>query len=185
MIRIATLIAAVAVATPAVAQIAEISLLSPSRLSSENWIPRPAVSTLRVAQDAPAPAPVPAVADPDPVVAAPAPLPAVAAPVPVAAQVPAQIPAVAAPPLLPVPEERAEPSGPALRRAATVTGDIVRIGDLVENAGRQGGRSPRSACAGGATRARRRQGSGGQLRQRGAHALHRAERRAPHRPPQL
>src|SRR5882757_4046915 len=100
MIRIATLIAAVAVATPAAAQIAETSLLSPARLSSENWIPRPAANTLRVAQDAPAPAAIPAVAadTPVPVVAAPAPLPVVASPPPVpSVAAPAPVPAVAAP----------------------------------------------------------------------------------------
>jgi flagella basal body P-ring formation protein FlgA len=40
-----------------------------------------------------------------------------------------------APASLPVLPERAEPSGPALRREVTVTGEIVRIGDLVDNAG--------------------------------------------------
>src|SRR5882757_976143 len=129
MIRIATLIAAVALATPGAAQIAETSLLSPSRLTEERWIPRPAATLLRIAQELPSPAPA-LVAAPLPL-AVPAPLavavPAVAAPAPTVAA------AVSAPaPLLPAPEERA---APALRRAATVTGDIVRIGDLVDNAG--------------------------------------------------
>ena len=132
MIRIATLIAAVSLAAPAAAQIAEPSLLSPSRLTSESWIPRPTVNAIRIAQQAPAPAPAPAV------VAAPAPA---VAPVPDAAPAPAVTapaavaPAAAPAPLAPIAPESAEPAGPALKRAATVTGDIVRIGDLVENAG--------------------------------------------------
>jgi len=136
MIRIATLIAAVALATPAAAQIAETSLLSPSRLTEESWIPRPAPTLLRIAQELPAPAPA-LVAAPLPLdvpapLAVPVPL-AVAAPAPAAPTVAAAVSAPA--PLLPAPEERAAPAGPALRRAATVTGDIVRIGDLVDNAG--------------------------------------------------
>jgi flagellar basal body P-ring formation protein FlgA len=51
-----------------------------------------------------------------------------AAPAPTLAAAPAPAP-------LPVLQERAEPAGPALRREVTVTGEIVRIGDLVENAG--------------------------------------------------
>jgi flagella basal body P-ring formation protein FlgA len=119
MIRIATLIAAVAIASPAAAQIADTSLLSPSRLTAESWIPRPAVTVSRVAQVVPAPAPVPAIA-------------------PASTIAPAITPAIApalAPAALPELQQRAEPTGPALKRAATVTGEIVRIGDLVENAG--------------------------------------------------
>ena len=55
---------------------------------------------------------------------------AVAVPVPVAQERPALIPAA-----LPALPERAEPARPALKHAVTVTGEIVRIGDLVENAG--------------------------------------------------
>jgi flagella basal body P-ring formation protein FlgA len=139
MIRIATLIAAVSLAAPAAAQIAEPSLLSPSRLTNESWIPRPTVSAIRIVQEAPAPAPIPAVAAPAPAPAAAVPTPAVTAPAPAP---PAPVPAIAAPapaaapvPLRPLAEDSAEPSGPALRRTATVTGDIVRIGDLVDNAG--------------------------------------------------
>jgi flagella basal body P-ring formation protein FlgA len=139
MIRIATLIAAVSLAAPAAAQIAEPSLLSPSRLTNESWIPRPAVSAIRIVQETPAPAPSPAVAAPAPAPAATVPTPAVTAPAPAP---PAPVPAIAAPtpaaapvPLRPLAEDSAEPSGPALRRTATVTGDIVRIGDLVDNAG--------------------------------------------------
>jgi flagella basal body P-ring formation protein FlgA len=120
--RIATLI--VAVASPAAAQIADVSLLSPTRLTGESWIPRPAVTVAQVAQEvpaAPAPAAVPATA--------PAAVPAVAPDV-----APAVIQALA-PIALPELQQPAEPSGPALRRAVTVTGEIVRIGDLVENAG--------------------------------------------------
>jgi len=142
MIRVATLIAAVSLAAPAAAQIAEPSLFSPSRLTSENWIPRPAVSTIRIVQQVPAPAAVPAaLAGPAAAASAPAvaaPVPAAAAPVPpVAAPAPtaAPTPAAAPVPLRPVAEESAEPSGPTLKRTAAVTGDIVRIGDLVENAG--------------------------------------------------
>ena len=61
--RIATLI--VAVASPAAAQIADVSLLSPTRLTGESWIPRPAVTVAQGAQEgpaAPAPAAVPATA---------------------------------------------------------------------------------------------------------------------------
>jgi flagellar basal body P-ring formation protein FlgA len=47
----------------------------------------------------------------------------------------APTPAPAPAPLPVVLQERAEPAGPALRREVTVTGEIVRIGDLIENAG--------------------------------------------------
>src|SRR5262249_16669321 len=43
-----------------------------------------------------------------------------------------ELPRAAAVPAL---RERAEPPRPTLKRAVTVTGEIVRIGDLVENAG--------------------------------------------------
>jgi flagellar basal body P-ring formation protein FlgA len=87
MIRIAALVIAIAVATAAVAQIAENALWSPVPLSAEIRTAHAAAS--RPAQEAPAPA-------------------------------------------LP---ERAQLLPPALKREATVTGAIVRIGDLVENAG--------------------------------------------------
>jgi len=87
MIRIAALVIAIAVATAAVAQIAENALLSPVPMTAEIWTARPAAS--RPAQEAPAPAAA----------------------------------------------ERAQPLSPALKREATVTGALVRIGDLVENAG--------------------------------------------------
>src|ERR1700687_1805378 len=105
MIRIATLIAAVALATPAAAQFVETSLLSPAPLTGENWIPRPAVVVSRVAQEVPAPAPA----------AAPVPAPA-AAPAPAAVAAP--VPSLA---VISAPQERAEQrpeqSGPALKRA--------------------------------------------------------------------
>jgi flagellar basal body P-ring formation protein FlgA len=120
-VRIAALFAAVAVASPAVAQ--TISFLSPAPLTDEGWMPRPAAKkTSRLAQDPAAPAAIPAAAPALP------PPTAQAAPAPAAAAGPASAP-------LPALKERAEPSGPALRREATVTGEIVRIGDLVENAG--------------------------------------------------
>jgi flagella basal body P-ring formation protein FlgA len=130
MIRIAMLIAAVSLAAPAAAQIAEPSLFSPARLTSDSWIPRPTVNAIRIVQQAPAPAAAPAIA----VAPAPAstPAPAAVAPAPAA---PAPEPGAAPAPLQPVALESTEPTGPALKRAATITGDIVRIGDLVENAG--------------------------------------------------
>jgi flagellar basal body P-ring formation protein FlgA len=120
-IRVATLFAAVAFAGAAAAQTT--SFLSPAPLTDEGWMPRPAAKkasrlAMEVAVPAPAPAPVPPAA-------------AVQAPTPAAAPTPA----VPAPALLPVLQERAEPTGPALKREVTVTGEIVRIGDLVENAG--------------------------------------------------
>jgi flagella basal body P-ring formation protein FlgA len=116
-VRIATLLAAVAVASAAAAQ--STSFLSPAPLTDEGWMPRPAMKKAsRLAMEvAPAPAPAPA-------------LPAAVAPV--EAPTPAAAPAPVLPPVV---QERAEPSGPALRREVTVTGEIVRIGDLVENAG--------------------------------------------------
>ena len=120
-VRIATLFVAVAIASPAVAQTT--SFLSPAPLTDEGWMPRPAAKKAsRLAQELAAPAATPA--------AAPALPPATAQPLrrqpPRAAPAPAPLPAL---------NERAEPSGPALRREVTVTGEIVRIGDLVENAG--------------------------------------------------
>jgi flagella basal body P-ring formation protein FlgA len=118
-IRIATLFAAVMLAGTAAAQ--STSFLSPAPLTDAGWMPHPAAKKAsRLAMEGTAPTPPP--------------------PVPAAAQAAALTPAVAlapaeAPAPLPALQERAEPSGPALRREVTVTGEIVRIGDLVENAG--------------------------------------------------
>src|SRR5262247_3563041 len=120
-IRIATLLAAVALSGAAVAQ--TMSFLSPAPLTDEGWMPRPAAkkaSRLTIEPPAPAPAPVPVAAPAPPPPPAPEPAAAAAAPLP-AVQERAQ--------------ERAEPAGPTLKREVTVTGDIVRIGDLVDNAG--------------------------------------------------
>lgn len=126
--RIATLFVAVAIASPAVAQTT--SFLSPAPLTDEGWMPRPAAKKAsRLAQDLAAPAATPAAAPgpaASPAPAAALPPAAAPAPAPAAATVPATLPAL---------NERAEPSGPALKREVTVTGEIVRIGDLVENAG--------------------------------------------------
>jgi flagellar basal body P-ring formation protein FlgA len=119
-IRVATLLAAVAVAGAAAAQTT--SFLSPAPLTDEGWMPRPAAKKAsRLAMEAAVPAPAPAPAQS-----------AAAAAAPVQAPTPAAAPAPALPPVV---QERAEPSGPALKPEVTVTGDIVRIGDLVENAG--------------------------------------------------
>jgi flagella basal body P-ring formation protein FlgA len=109
MIRIVTVIAGIALAVPALAQIAEPTLLSPARLTEAAWGTRaPAKKAARFAQDVSAPAPV----------TAPAPQP-----------VPAPQPA-------PTPHGTGQNLGaPALKAAALVTSEIVRIGDLVENAG--------------------------------------------------
>jgi flagellar basal body P-ring formation protein FlgA len=119
-VRIATLLAAIAVASAAAAQTT--SFLSPAPLTDEGWMPRPAMKkAARLAMEpaVPAPAPVPA-------------QPAADAVAPVQAATPTAAPVPALPPVV---QERAEPAGPALRREVTITGEIVRIGDLVENAG--------------------------------------------------
>jgi flagella basal body P-ring formation protein FlgA len=126
-IRVATLFAAVAFASAAAAQTT--SFLSPAPLTDEGWMPRPAMKKAsRLAMEAAA---VPAPTPPPAQIAAEAAAPA-QAPTPAATPAPATLPVV---PILPVVQERAEPSGPALKREVTVTGEIVRIGDLVENAG--------------------------------------------------
>ena len=94
-IRVATLIVAVAAATPASAQRAETSLLSPVPLTSEGWASRGTGNASLLAQDISTPAPAP----------------------------------------LPALQAQTEPAGPALKREVTITGEVVRIGDLVENAG--------------------------------------------------
>jgi flagellar basal body P-ring formation protein FlgA len=82
------------------------SFLSPAPLTDAGWMPHPAAKKAsRLAMEAAAPTP---------------------APVPAAATTPAALPAV---------RESTEPSSPTLKREVTVTGEIVRIGDLVENAG--------------------------------------------------
>jgi flagella basal body P-ring formation protein FlgA len=112
-IRIATFFAAVTLAGTAAAQ--STSFLSPAPLTDAGWMPHPAAKKAsRLAMEGTVPPPPP--------------------PAPAAAQAAALTPAVAPAPL-PALQERAEPSGPALRREVTVTGEIVRIGDLVENAG--------------------------------------------------
>jgi flagella basal body P-ring formation protein FlgA len=95
MIRIATLIVALAAATSAAAQLAETSFFSPVPLTSESWASRGTGKAPRLAQDLSTSAPAP----------------------------------------LPAPQAQPEPEGPTLKREATVTGEIVRIGDLIGNAG--------------------------------------------------
>ena len=122
IIRVATLFAAVAFASAATAQTT--SFLSPAPLTDEGWMPRPAAKKAsRLAMEAAVPAPVPVAAA------------AATAPVQAATPAAAPAPVVPAAALLPVVQESTEPSGPALKPEVTVTGDIVRIGDLVENAG--------------------------------------------------
>jgi flagella basal body P-ring formation protein FlgA len=122
MIRIATLVAAAALAAPAAAQIAEPSLLSPVPLTGEGWAASGAVKSSRLAQDPATPVAKQVTATPAQILAkAPAQIPAQ-----VAAQVATQVPALPG---------RGEQSGPMLKREVTVIGEIVHIGDLVENAG--------------------------------------------------
>ncbi len=124
MIRIVTLIAAAAVVTSAAAQIADTALLSPVPLTDADWVAPPvAKKAARLAPEpaAPTPAATPAMV-----------APAAAAAPPAAVATPA---AAALPTLPPLAALQDPPAGPALRREATVTGEIVRIGDLVDNAG--------------------------------------------------
>lgn len=110
MIRTAALVAAAVVVqlvpTPrAHAQMADIALLSPVPLTNSDW------ATARVVKKSarlPQEAPAPA-------------------PISMATPV---VPIAILPPATPP-----RPTGPALRREATVTSEIVRIGDLIENAG--------------------------------------------------
>ena len=120
--RIAMLAVAVTAAGPAVAQ----SLFSPAPMTGADWVTTGSVE-LVAQQVTPAPA-----AAPQPAAQAPA-----QPPIQVAAQPPAPAPASApAPaPALSALSEPAEPAGPTLKREVTVVGEIVRIGDLIENAG--------------------------------------------------
>jgi len=120
MIRIAAIAAAVAFATPAAAQM---NIFSPSPLAAEDWVgvaPAPATAkSFALAHEAAPPA----------------------APQTAAPQI--AVPQTAAserkgPRLLPLAapaEAEKAPAGPTLKREAIVTGEIVRIGDLIENAG--------------------------------------------------
>src|SRR5712692_6093659 len=120
MIRIAALAAAVALATPAAAQM---NIFSPSPLAAEDWVgvaPAPATAkSFALAHEAAPPA----------------------APQTAAPQI--AVPQTAAserkgPRLLPLAapaEAEKAPAGPTLKREAIVTSEIVRIGDLIENAG--------------------------------------------------
>lgn len=125
MIRIATLAAAVALATPAAAQM---NIFSPSPLAAEDWVgvaPAPATAkSFAVAHEAAPPA-APQTAAPQTAV------PQTAVPQTAASERkgPRLLPLAA-----PAEAEKA-PAGPTLKREAIVTGDIVRIGDLIENAG--------------------------------------------------
>jgi flagellar basal body P-ring formation protein FlgA len=118
MIRFATLLAAIAIATPAGAQF---NIFSPAPLAAEDWVgvtatktnarltPEPAARAARPAPAAPAPA---------------------AAPIAGAAPKGPRLSALSSPAAAEQPA-----AGPALRREVIVTGELVRIGDLVENAG--------------------------------------------------
>jgi flagellar basal body P-ring formation protein FlgA len=115
MIRIATLVAAVALATPAAAQM---NIFSPSPLAAEDWVgvaPAPAAAkSFALAHEAAPPA-----------------APQTAVPQTAASE-------RKGPRLLPLAalaETEKAPAGPTLKREAIVTGEIVRIGDLLENAG--------------------------------------------------
>jgi len=115
MIRIAAFATAVALATPAAAQM---NIFSPSPLAAEDWVgvaPAPvAAKSFALAHEAAAPA-----------------APQTAAPQTAASErkgsrlLPLAAPA----------ETEKAPAGPTLKREAIVTGEIVRIGDLIENAG--------------------------------------------------
>src|SRR5712691_4306768 len=115
MIRIAAFAAAVALATPAAAQM---NIFSPSPLAAEDWVgvaPAPvAAKSFALAHEAATPA-----------------APQTAAPQTAASErkgsrlLPLAAPA----------ETEKAPAGPTLKREAIVTGEIVRIGDLIENAG--------------------------------------------------
>jgi flagella basal body P-ring formation protein FlgA len=115
MIRISVFAAAVALTTPAAAQM---NLFSPSPLAAEDWVgvvPAPvAAKSFQVAHEAAPPA-----------------TPAIAAAQTTASE--RKGPRLS-PLTVPASIETA-PTGPTLKREAIVTGELVRIGDLIENAG--------------------------------------------------
>ena len=121
MIRLATtLVAALAIATPAAAQF---NIFSPAPLAGEDWVGVKATKTnARLTAE-------PAARAARPAPAAPAPAPA-AAPIAEAAPKGPRLSALSSP------AQAEQPAaGPALKREVIVTGELVRIGDLVENAG--------------------------------------------------
>ena len=105
MIRTAALIALVAFATPAGAQI---NIFSPSPLTGEDWVgvTHRKGKTFQLAHEVALPAPTQAVAS-----------------------------GGKGPRLSALAQETASPAGPTLKPQVTVAGEIVRIGDLVDNAG--------------------------------------------------
>jgi flagella basal body P-ring formation protein FlgA len=110
MIRIATLIAAVAFAAPAAAQM---NIFSPSPLAAEDWVgvsPAPApAKSFQLAHEVATPAGAQTAAS--------------------ERKGPRLSP-------VPAPAEAGKPAaGPTLKREVTVAGELVRIGDLIENAG--------------------------------------------------
>ncbi|MCC6776567.1 MAG: flagellar basal body P-ring formation protein FlgA [Hyphomicrobiales bacterium] len=128
MIRIATLILAAAVVTSATAQVADTTLLSPVPLTDADWAtPRIAKKSARLTQETVS----------QTVSRSPTQTPPHETPAPVAQAAPgSRAAAPAAAPLLPlVPVASVEPTGPILKREAIIASDIVRIGDLVDNAG--------------------------------------------------
>jgi flagella basal body P-ring formation protein FlgA len=142
----ASCIAALVLVTsgPAMAQ----SLLSPApvggadwaRVTAVQWIAQDGAARMPVLAADDAQAPTATVTPATAQVEARAPAPA-AAPVAAPAPTPAPAPAAAAPaptaPAVPLAalDEPSVSQGPALKREVTVVGEIVRIGDLVENAG--------------------------------------------------
>ena len=118
MIRLATLVAALAIATPAAAQF---NIFSPAPLAGEDWVGVKATKTNARLTAEPA---------------ARAARPAPAAPAPAAAPIAETAPKGPRLSALSSPAQAEQPAaGPALKREVIVTGELVRIGDLVENAG--------------------------------------------------
>src|SRR5882757_1579780 len=136
------LVAAVApLAAQVGAQATEPSLFSPTSLADASWATADTVMPLQ-----PAPPAIASAAERSPaavqIAAAVAEQPpaqavvkeSVATPVPTPLATVAPTPAPTAAPAAALPD-LSEPSGPTLRRETTVVGEVVRIGDLVENAG--------------------------------------------------
>jgi flagella basal body P-ring formation protein FlgA len=118
MIRLATLVAGLAIATPAAAQF---NIFSPAPLAGEDWVGITATKTnARLTAEPAARAARPAPAAPPPA----------AAPIADTAPKGPRLSALSSPPQAEQPA-----AGPALKREVIVTGELVRIGDLVENAG--------------------------------------------------
>lgn len=127
MIRVAIIIAGIALSAPALAQDSEPTLLSPAPMTGAEWSVRaPAKKAARLAQDRSIAAPV----------TAHAPQVALAPQTVAAAHALSIAQAAPATPTASAPQPTVQNSGvPTLKPNVLVTSEIVRIGDLVENAG--------------------------------------------------